>query len=161
MENILDIDNPLCGSKSEEEPCLFAPMGPNNDTFVNEQEDVPECQDKTPHYTEDAPNTENSGPIKLESCISDSERKERSRCSSKFVLKCEEIRLPTFKQDDEASTGSMSDITEDFLQIPASSPLFKKAMQMFREMAAEENRLRGEHEDDDVKDLNHVVSLAI
>jgi hypothetical protein len=86
---------------------------------------------------------------------------EKRRGDKKFRFKGEEITVTSTSDDD--STSGISDITEDFLQIPVTSPLFKKAMEMFREVAAEEGRAAEDVEEsrDDLDGLNHIVTLQL
>lgn len=72
------------------------------------------------------------------------------------VLKDDEIILPT---PSEASSVDLSDITEDFLQISMSSPLFKKAAQMYKEAKREAAESKARTERGSAQTFRHVLSV--
>ena len=126
-------------SESEEEPNLFA--------YVD-------SRDPPGNYNGEKEQSLKSGRKTPAKSAADGEKK----CESKFVLKCEEILLPSSNSDDD-SAGGISDLTEEFLHIPVTSKIFKKAMEMYRESAMEENHPPEER--DDYDDLEHVATVQI
>eukprot|EP00531_Pseudo-nitzschia_arenysensis_P017711 CAMPEP_0116143840 /NCGR_PEP_ID=MMETSP0329-20121206/15664_1 /TAXON_ID=697910 /ORGANISM="Pseudo-nitzschia arenysensis, Strain B593" /LENGTH=587 /DNA_ID=CAMNT_0003639185 /DNA_START=37 /DNA_END=1800 /DNA_ORIENTATION=- len=90
--------------------------------------------------------------------VSKSAKKEKSRKSSSRrskgrmrVLSVDEIIVP---DDGSAgdSRGNISDITEDYLQIPFSSPLYKKVLKAFRE-AAEAQQKGNKETSEEMKEI--------
>lgn len=105
----------------------------------------------------------------------ESSKLERTRIPYRreFVLEGDEILLRTPSDD---SSGAISDITEkDFLKIPESSPLFKRAIQIFKEDNEEEyemihdivelerpvQHILSEEEESGFSDLNHLVTIDL
>ncbi|KAG7367983.1 hypothetical protein IV203_030726 [Nitzschia inconspicua] len=79
-----------------------------------------------------------------------------------FRLKGGEITMKSLW--DEDSTSDISDLTEDFSQIAATSYLFKKAMAKFQEGATDEDGrdiVMVDESRDDVDDLNQIATLQI
>jgi hypothetical protein len=77
---------------------------------------------------------------------------------SKVVLKCDEILLPSSNSDDE-SAGGISDLTEEFLQIPVTSTLFKKAMEIYRDSLLKEHNQSEQR--DAYDDLEHIATVQM
>lgn len=79
--------------------------------------------------------------FELEALIYEKSRKSRRKGRMR-VLSVDEIQIP---DDGSAgdSRGNISDITEDYLHIPFSSPLYKKVLKAFREAA--EAQEKGNH----------------
>jgi hypothetical protein len=126
MESILDSINKDVGvSHSEDEVEGFLqepqPKGPNNENSGN-----PEAKPSKP----ERPKT--------------SRRSRHSR--SAVSLKNNEIEVPVMYDDCSSgdSKGEISDITEDYLHIPFSSPLYTKVLKAFREAATQDG---GNNED--------------
>jgi len=139
-------DTSVC-SGSEEEPNLFAHTAPKLDPTTDSQQ-----QNSAPK----SPSGENTAAPETEKPI---KKKSGKRNSRKVVLKSDEILIQAPKEDDE-STGDISDITEEFVQIPMTSPLFQKAMEMFREAAAAEGENQSETPNQ-LDELNHIATLPI
>jgi hypothetical protein len=96
--------------------------------------------------------------------FSDPVKKEKTRRGNKnFRVNLEEITVTSKNgdnHDDDDSTGGISDITQEFLQIPETPPWFKKAMEMFMEVAAEEEEESGADVVEESRGLNHFETFA-
>jgi hypothetical protein len=124
-------------SESEEEPNLFA--------YVD-------TRDPPGMYSGERKSSSKSG--RETHAKADGENK----FESKVILKCDEILLPSSNSDDD-SAGGISDLTEEFLHIPVTSKIFKKAMEMYRQSAMEDDHPPEER--DAYDDLEHVATLQI
>lgn len=85
-----------------------------------------------------AQNSENEAPGCVESNNQDFPRKVKRSKRRMRVVSLDEIEIRRSFDDGSAgdSRGNISDITDDYLHIPFSSPLYKKVLKAFREAEA-------------------------
>lgn len=103
----------------------------NKNAAVSRSEDEIENVTKVDSVRPVAPVT-NPGP--KPSTKPQKQRKSRRSAHRRGVLTVNEISVPTADSDESVdSKGEISDITEDYLHIPFSSPLYSKVIQAFRE----------------------------
>jgi hypothetical protein len=98
----------------------------------------------------------------IKNCLRDPMTKEKRRDNKNFHFKGEVITVASNGDDD--STSGISDITYDCLPTSATPPWFKKAMEMFKEVPAEEEGSDAgvaEESRDDLDDLKQLVTLQI
>ena len=157
LRNLLETES----SGNDEEPNLFAAVG----TPTISDEIAPETAVRHPEEQdekiEDPPLQAEEHPEDVKKTKNDDVR-EKFKRNRMLGWKGEEITLDSY-EDEEDSSGGISDITEEFLQIPVSSPLFKKAMAMFKEIAGEEEMETIEIEEsrDDLDALKPLATLEI
>ncbi|KAL3924941.1 MAG: hypothetical protein SGILL_000731 [Bacillariaceae sp.] len=155
LRNLLDTDS----HGHEEEPNLFAivaaPME-SEEVVPRAEFQEPDQHDKMGVLPKEAFEAPVNAMISKEKLSNEKRRRVKNPS-----LKGEEILFDS--KSDEDSSGGISDITEEFLTIPASSPLFNKAMAMFREMEDEKVTKSTEIEEsrDDLDGLKPLVNLEI
>lgn len=109
---------------------------------INKDEEVSHSEDEIEIFPHD-PQPKDSNIEKNEIPEAKSSKLERPKTSrrsrhrrSAVKLKNNEIEVPDMYDDDSSggSKGEISDMTEDYLRIPLSSPLYSKVLQAFREV---------------------------